>query len=66
MKLATYLDANDLTLAEFGERIGVSFQAVARYAAGERIPRRDVMLRIASVTKGLVQPNDFFSTKMAA
>ena len=66
MRLSQYLEANDLTLMEFAEKIGVSHQAVARYATGERIPRRNVMERIACVTKGLVQPNDFFSTKAAA
>ena len=66
MRLNQYLDDHDLTYAAFGQLVGVSTQAIARYATGERIPRRAVMQRIACVTKGLVQPNDFFSTTKVA
>ena len=66
MRLSQYLENHDLTYTAFSQRIGVSVQSVARYAAGERIPRREVMEKIACVTKGAVQPNDFFATKAAA
>jgi transcriptional regulator with XRE-family HTH domain len=66
MRLSQYLEDHDLTYGAFAARIGVSQQAVARYATGERIPRREVMQRIACVTKGAVRPNDFFDAKAAA
>ena len=62
MRLLQYLSDGDLTYQAFAERIGVTQQAVARYASGERIPRREVMERIAYVTKGQVTPNDFFAS----
>ncbi len=60
MQLRAYLTDQAISIAEFAERIGVSVQAVHRYLDGERIPQRDVMERIHAVTKGKVQPNDFY------
>lgn len=60
MKLADYLKSNDLTEKDFGDLIGKSQAAVNRYCQGERIPGKDVMTRIVTVTGGQVQPNDFF------
>lgn len=67
MLLRQYLDDRQLTYAAFAALIGVSTQAIHRYAVGDRVPRREVMRKISCVTKGLVQPNDFFpSAKEAA
>ena len=66
MRLLQYLEEHGLTYQAFADRIGVTQQAVARYATGERIPRREAKERIACVTKGAVQPNDFFAVKAAA
>ena len=60
MLLADYLKVHDFTLAGFGERIGVSPEAVRRYIGGERIPTKDIMARIREATSGAVQANDFF------
>lgn len=61
MKLSRYLDEQKISGAEFARRIGVeSRMTVLRYASGERIPRPDVMRRIAEETAGAVSPNDFF------
>ena len=60
MQLRRWLDNRDITVADFAARIGVTAQAVHRYVAGERVPRRDVMERIKRATRGAVQPNDFF------
>ena len=59
MQLKTYLDKRGLTILEFACLLGVSHQAVRRYLHGERLPQRDIMLRIAKVTKGKVRPDDW-------
>jgi transcriptional regulator with XRE-family HTH domain len=52
--------------AAFADRLGVSVQAVHRYLNGERLPRPDVMVRIAEITGGAVKPNDFYSVRCQA
>ncbi len=62
MRLRQYLTDNGISLPAFAEMIGVSIQAVHRYARGERIPTADVMRQIKVVTGGKVTPNDFYCT----
>jgi transcriptional regulator with XRE-family HTH domain len=65
MDLRRYLDASDISVADFAETLGVTVQAVHRYCNGDRIPKRDVMDRILRATRGAVQPNDFFTLEAA-
>ena len=60
MDLRSYLDVHDISIAVFADLLGVSVQAVHRYVNNERLPRPDVMVRIAEVTGGAVKPNDFY------
>lgn len=60
MKLRRYLDDQDIPVALFARRIGVSVQALYRYLHGDRLPQRKVMDRIIRATRGKVTPNDFF------
>ena len=60
MTLADYLSVHSLSAAEFARRIGVSTQTVYRYRDGDRIPEKDSMERIATVTGRAVMPNDFY------
>ena len=60
MVLQQYLASRDITVSEFAERLGVTAQTVHRYLATGRVPRADMMERIRRVTRGCVQPNDFF------
>lgn len=66
MDLRRYLDANDISVADFADMLGVTVQAVHRYINGDRIPRREVMDRIVRSTVGRVTPNDFFVPAEAA
>lgn len=66
MKLADWLREQKLTFTAFAARIDVSPETVRRYAAGERIPEREVMPRIVAETDGKVQANDFYATTQAA
>jgi transcriptional regulator with XRE-family HTH domain len=66
MRLRQYLSDGDITFAAFAALIGVSTQAVHRYAMGERMPRREIMERIRLASRGKVQPNDFFEAPTPA
>ena len=61
MQLHEYLKSNGIALPAFARTIGVSVQAVHRYAKGGRTPRPKVMDKIITATAGEVQPNDFYS-----
>jgi hypothetical protein len=66
MKLKHWLKLNKFTGTRFGALIGVKAQAVYRYADGDRIPRKEVMEKITTVTRGKVRPDDFYSAAKGA
>lgn len=66
MKLSAYLDAKKISLTKMAESLGVSVQAVWQYTHTDRVPRPDIMTKIVEVTKGAVQPNDFYPETHAA
>lgn len=66
MKLQSYLATRAYPAREFSRRLGISPAAVARYAAGKRIPAPDVMRRIVVETEGAVTPNDFYDLSPVA
>ncbi|MGP1346168.1 MAG: hypothetical protein ACTS3F_05795 [Phycisphaerales bacterium] len=60
MKLADYLDQNELTPGELRRLLGVkSRSTVMRYLSGERKPSPGIMDRINELTGGMVTPMDF-------
>lgn len=65
MKLSDYLVREGLSQAAFAYTIGVSQQAVERYANGERIPRSEIMLKIKAATAGAVTADDFYQEAAA-
>lgn len=67
MILRQYLSDNNLTYQAFAKLIGVGHpRTVQRYAMGVRIPDRDIMARIATLTGGQVTANDFYTTDQPA
>ena len=60
MKLSEYLSRTSTPRQDFAETIGVSAETVRRYVAGQRIPEKEIMSKIAAVTGGQVTANDFF------
>lgn len=60
MNLRPYLEERKMSVAEFARAIDVSVAALHRYLVGDRIPRQEILERIANITNGAVQPNDFF------
>lgn len=67
MKLSTYLDIKKLSAADFAALLtgDASEASVRKWASGERIPRADMIREIATVTDGMVLPNDFFGIGFA-
>ncbi len=61
MNLGDFLKEQGLTISEFAEMVGVAEASMSRYAAGKRIPRPDILRRIAEASGGRVQANDFFA-----
>ena len=59
MKLSEFLRRSGRSLGDFALEIGVSYEAVRRYARGERIPAPPIMRRIYEATGGFVTPADF-------
>jgi len=66
MRLKDWLAAKEIDFRMFGEMIDRTAEAVRRYANGERIPDRDTMPKIFSVTDGAVTANDFYEIGAAA
>ncbi len=65
MKLAEYLRENGLSLAAFAAEVGVSEAAMSRYAAGKRVPRKQILQRITAATGGKVRPDDMIGAAEA-
>lgn len=66
MRLAAFLEKNELTDAAFARLIGVERQAVGRYKSGERFPEKPILLKIYEATEGAVTANDFAGLPVAA
>jgi hypothetical protein len=47
-------------MADFADRLGKPLTTIWRYINGERIPSREIMSDIITLTKGEVTPNDFY------
>ncbi len=60
MRLADYMKRNDWARSFVAWKLGVSEPAVTRYLNGDRLPNAEVMVKIYELTKGNVQPNDFY------
>lgn len=59
MQLAAYLKTNEISDEDFGQRIGVTRQAVHRYKTFGRFPEKEILALIVEATGGAVTPNDF-------
>ena len=63
MRLKEYLKFNKISNKEFANTLGISPVSLSRYINGERIPEKDIFLKIFQKTNGFVSPNDFYFTK---
>jgi len=60
MQLQTWCEKHGVREAKLRKLLRVSQQSASRYLLGQRIPRKDVMRRIHSITDGEVTANDFY------
>ena len=60
MQLGNWRRFEGLTQQELADRLGCIVTTVARYESGARIPGPAVMVQIFQLTRGAVQPNDFY------
>lgn len=54
MKLSTYLEVNNISMAEFGRMLDRDPALISRYCNLSRIPRLPVMIKIKELTNGEV------------
>jgi DNA-binding XRE family transcriptional regulator len=67
MRLNEYLQAYDLTPADFAAKIGgVTSEAVRLWAAGKRMPEVRLIERIIEVTGNKVRIEDLFHARLEA
>lgn len=59
MKLREWIE-NNSTPKNVAKHVGVDAVTVRRYMRGDRIPTKDVMVKIFNLTSGQVEPNDFY------
>jgi len=66
MKLSQYLKKEKLTHSDFilkskEKEMPISKGALQKWCAGQRIPRKESMMKIAVLTNKEVQPVDFYN-----
>lgn len=67
VKLSVWRESLGMTQAELGATLGCSQATVSLLERGVRdAPRAKLMRRIVAVSKGLVQPADFYDQSEAA
>ena len=63
MKLKEYLKLYRITNKDFSKEIGITPVSLSRYISEERMPEKDIVLKILKKTNGSVSPNDFYYSK---
>lgn len=66
MKLEDYLTKNEISRAQFAEKIGVTEASLSRYLTGDRFPRERILKLIFEATNGAVTPSDFWEQEEPA
>jgi transcriptional regulator with XRE-family HTH domain len=63
MTLQDWLSSQEVSDADFADRIGVTRQALYRYKTGQRMPRIGILRKIISETSGKVRAQDFIESQ---
>lgn len=63
MTLREYITQEQLTVANFAKRIGVTPRTIWNYMRGARKPKFEIMEKIMKVTKSKVKHADFKGVK---
>jgi transcriptional regulator with XRE-family HTH domain len=61
MTLKQYFDRHGISQRAFAHTIGTTPVAVSRYVSGLRLPRPEIINRIAKATGGLVTAADWYA-----
>jgi len=59
MRLIDYIKREGISQRRFAIRSGLSPASICRLIKGERYPSKETVIRIFTVTKGVVTANDF-------
>ena len=62
MRLAQYMDMEDLIDETVAEALGCSRPSVTRYRQGKQNPSLPMMAKIRDYTEGRVMPNDWLES----
>lgn len=63
MTLNEYMAKEQISMRDMAGSIGVTYEAIRKYANGERIPKPDILNKITRRTGGAVTANDFYGLK---
>jgi len=66
MKLTDYLAQPHVSRQNFARALGVHVDSLYKWERGDRIPRKNMLAKIAEQTGGAVRPADFFEQGEAA
>ena len=59
MRLKDYLKINKVTNKTFANLLNISPVSLSRYLNGDRVPEKEILVKIYNLTEGFVSPNDF-------
>lgn len=62
MTLNEYMAKEQISMRDMAESIGVTYEAIRKYANGERIPKPNILNKITRLTGGAVTANDFYAS----
>ncbi len=60
MNLKQFLKLKKISNADFAKNLNISPISLSRYIGGQRLPEKNILLKINDLTDGLVTPNDFY------
>ena len=60
MRFEDFLKEEQLSIARFSKKIGISEATVTKWRYCNVIPSKEGMLKVYEVTEGKVSPNDFY------
>ena len=63
MQFSEWIEKSGKTMKQVADDLGVNYEDVRRYCAGEVIPRPDRVQKIYEYTGGKVEPNDWYITR---
>jgi len=60
MRLKKWMTQKSINDEQLSQMLGISRPAVTMYRNDQRIPKKEIMIKLRQITKGEVSPNDFY------